>query len=627
MQAKDGKLIRAVGHDDGPTNDGQLCVRGRFGMVDIVHSLTRVKSPMVRRGGRLVEVSWDEALDAAAQGLSQYQGDQFALVASALDTNETGYALQKFARTAMHSNNVALAAGFPDQPGALELANSLKEIDGPAVREVRDAVVILAIGTNACESHPILSLEMRHALSRGARLINIDARQTRLAREADVWLQPKMATDHVLLAGLVKALAGQGWLNPAAAQLGLAEGLPELDEVAAITGVSQEAILEAARRIAEGLAASPVEDGPDESTARRKAIIIYGSGVTHHPTAVQAIQAIRSLAGLLGGAGVMGVPGEGNLVGAHDMGVHPALLPGYASVSDAAARAAFEAAWGTALNPEPGRSYAAIVDGVRKGEIKALYLAGEVPPLPELANLEFLVVQDIVSTENMSYAHVVLPAASFAEIDGTLTNLEGRVQRVNQAIRPLGAARPGWMIARDLAGRMNAGTWVCQSAAEVMAEIIALVPAYAGASYSGLGLGGALRRFEKPEEARFMPFGMDGIPQLTSSQFPLTLITERNLFYYHGACLTEQVKGMNLIKQEEVLFLSAADADRLAVADGAVVKVVSPHGSMECVAQVTDEMMPEGLAFISFNRVNSSPLFPTLTPSAKAYAIRVEVEG
>jgi predicted molibdopterin-dependent oxidoreductase YjgC len=621
VQVKNGKVIRAVGHDEGLTNDGQLCVRGRFGVVDVVHNLNRLKEPMIRRNGRLIKISWDEALDVVAQNLSQYQGDQFAVVASAAATNEEIYLLQKFARTVMHSNNVVLAAGFPEHEGTDELVtDTLKTIDGPAIRQVRDAACILAIGTNLFESHPILGLEIRHALSKGASLITIDARQTPMAQKSDVWLQPKMATDHMLLAGIIKALINEGWIE-STADLAMPPNLVDLDldRVTAVTGVEQETIIRAARQLAKHLPASQLEEQPGGI------IIIYGSGVTHYPTAIDVINAIRSLAFALGKAGIIGVPGEGNFVGAHDMGMHPNLLPGYRSVSNPEDRAIFEDAWDTTLTPNSGQSYEAILDGIRQGQIKALYLAGEMPPLPEFANLDFLVVQDIVSTENMQYAHIVLPAATFAEMDGTLTNLEGRVQRLQPAIRPVGLSRPGWMIVRDVARSIGDDVGDYQSAAEVMAEIAKLVPAYTEASYETLNVNGLLRRFEPVTEAQFMSFSLDGIPQITSNQFPLTLITERNLLYYHGACLTEEVSGMNLIKQEETLYLSPADATRLGVADGALVKVVSPYGSFECIVQVSNGMMPEGTAFASFNRVNSVPLFPTLTPSTKACPIRIEV--
>jgi predicted molibdopterin-dependent oxidoreductase YjgC len=401
--------------------------------------------------------------------------------------------------------------------------------------------------------------------------------------------------------------------------------------VEAVTGVDQAAIRAAARLLAE--------HPPD--------VILYGSGVTHYPTAMEAIKAIRSLAFLLGDAGIIGVTGEGNFVGAHDMGAHPALLPGYRPLADPQARAAFEAAWGTPLDPTAGRTYAAILAGIRDRRVKALYLAGEIPPVPELSDLEFLVVQDILPTESMRHAHVVLPAATFAEMDGTLTNLEGRVQRLRQAIPPVGGSRPGCTIVRDVAQQILAGRaaaaagdagdtgevsaapgvgatgWDYRSAADVMAEIASLVPAYAAVDHTTLGVSGIVRRFQPAVEVQFAPFSLDGIPPFANDEFPFVLITERNLFSYRGACLTEQVKGMNQIKAEEVLHLNPSDAGRLGIADGGLVRVVTPHGSAESVVQVTNGM-PEGVAFTSINRVAGSPLFPGLVPAMKACAIRIE---
>lgn len=598
VQVKNNKVMRTVGLAAGPSNEGQLCTRGRFGVVDVVHHLTRLKAPLLRRDGRLVEASWEEALAVVAERLSHYQGDSFAAVASAVATNEENYLLQKFTRTVMGSHNIALAAGFPAHADSLELINTLRDIDAPAIHEVREADCIVVIGANLFDSHPILDLEIRHALSRGAALLVVDTRQTKLAKGAALWLQPKVATDHVLLAGIMAELNVERLTF---------NGL-EPGQVSSITGVGPEAIAKAARLLAE------------HRTGR--AMIIYGSGVTHHPTAMGVIKAIGNLASILG-AGVIGVPGEGNFVGSHDLGVHPALLPGYRPVADPEARAALESAWGVPLGTQPGLNYEGIVEGIRQGQLKALWLAGEMPPLPELAQLEFLLVQDIVETEAMQYAHVVLPEATFAEQDGTLTNLEGRVQRLHQAIPPLRLARPGWIIVGNVAQRMGA-SWFYPSAAAVMAEIAKVVPAYAGASYDRLHLAGYIRRFESGPQPGLASFSLDGIPHFASDAFPLTLLTERNLLYYHGLCLTEQVNGMNLVKQEEILHLNPLDAERLGLTSGHLAKVVSPFGSAECLVQAAEGLLPEGVAFISFNRLNSSDLFPQLTPMAKAYAVRVE---
>jgi predicted molibdopterin-dependent oxidoreductase YjgC len=323
------------------------------------------------------------------------------------------------------------------------------------------------------------------------------------------------------------------------------------------------------------------------------------------------------------GAGVIGVAGEGNFVGSHDMGAHPALLPGYALVADPEARRVFETHWNVKLGDRPGSSYEEIVQGIKQDQVKALWLAGEIPPLPELANLEFLLVQDIVETEAMQYAHVVLPATTFAEQDGTLTNLEGRVQRLHQAIPPFKLAQPGWIIVSNVAQRMGV-KWFYPTAAAVMAEIAAVVPAYAGANYDRLHLTGHVRRFEPAPPAQPGSFNLEENPPYSSDAFPLTLLTERNLLYYRGVCLTEQVDGMNLVKQEEILHLNPNDALRLGIGDDRLAKVISPYGSAEYLVQAKDNSLPEGTAFISFNRMSGSALFPTMNPRAKAYAVRVE---
>jgi predicted molibdopterin-dependent oxidoreductase YjgC len=390
--------------------------------------------------------------------------------------------------------------------------------------------------------------------------------------------------------------------------------------------VAQADIVKAARLLAQQLAPAR-RDGQPASV-----LVIYGSGVTHHPTAMHVVAAIHELASRVnhtsgaGKLGILQVAGEANFVGAHDLGLHPALLPGYRPVADPAARASFEAAWGTSLNPKPGLSYPSILDGIRAGHIRALYLDGAAPSLPELADLDFLVVQDIVATQALQHAHVVLPTTTFAEMDGTLTNLEGRVQRLRQAIAPVAAARPGWMIARDLARHLDDTAWEYEAAADVMHEIASLVPAYAGITYDDLGMDGILRRFapEPGATQRPDPGKWADVPRFASDQFPLTLITERNLLHYHGACLTEQVPGMNLIKHEEIVYLNQADTGQLGVSDGDLVTLVSAYGRSECIIRVVNGMLPEQVAFVSFNRMSSSPLFPTLTPAAKAYAIRIE---
>jgi predicted molibdopterin-dependent oxidoreductase YjgC len=602
LEVKNGRVIRTTGHDDGPTNDGQLCVRGRFGVVEIVHGSSRLKTPMVRRDGKLVEASWDEALGAVAQTLSKHRGDAFAAIGSASATNEENYLLQKFTRAVMHTNNVALATSFPEHEQSTEPAEIFRATGEPSIGEIRKAKSILVIGANLFVSHPVIGVEIRHATSGGADLITVDTRETEMARQSSAWLQPRLGTDSMLLAGIIKAIADEQRRLPKGSRL----AQPDLDKVAQSTGVSRDAIVSAARTL--------IRHTP--------AVIIYGSGVTHYSTGPNVTKAIHSLAFMIGDARIIGIPGEGNTVGAHDMGVHPVLLPGYRSVSKPKDLKKFEAAWKAKLSSKAGRAYEQIVDGIRLGKIKALYLAGEVPHLPELAKTEFVVLQDIVATENLQYAHVVLPITTFAEMDGTMTNLEGRVQLLRQAIQPIGLSRPGWTVFRDLAKRMGIQKWDYDSSANVMAEIRSLVPAYSEVNYDKMGVGGLVRRFEPLAKMKFVPFATEMPVQFGTEEFPLTLITERNLYHYRGACLTELVKGMDLVKKEEILQLNPSDASKFGISDGALVRVESRYGSAEYIAQAA-RGMPEGAAFISINPVVGSPLLPAIAPVTKTCAIRI----
>jgi predicted molibdopterin-dependent oxidoreductase YjgC len=289
-------------------------------------------------------------------------------------------------------------------------------------------------------------------------------------------------------------------------------------------------------------------------------------------------------------------------------------------VNDSKLRTAYEEKWKTTLNPDPGRNYEQILTGIREKQIKALYLAGNLPPFPELANLSFLIIQDIISTANMQYAHVVLPSTTFVETDGTMTNLEGRIQRLHQAIPPVGQSRPGWMITKDLAERIEDVHWKYLSAEDVMDEIATIVPAYASVNYETLNITGTLRRSESSERS-FTELLLHKPIRVSNEEFPFTLILEHNLFHYYAASLTKHVKGMHLIKRSEILQLNESDAARLGVGNDTRVKVESRHGASEFNVKISD--LPEGTAYTSIDHTVGSPLFATLIPTTKAYAVRI----
>lgn len=475
LHVKGNRLIRTTPNDAGAVNRGQACVHGRFRVAEMVDSHERLTAPLIRKDGRLVQASWDEALQLVTDRLAQTSPDAFALLASAMGTNEELYVFQKFARVAMHSHNVDFSTSLSQGAEAIELIQTVRRREKPTIQDIERAGRVLVIGANLNDSHPLLALQVRRALRRGARLIVLDVRQTRLAGQADFWLQPAVASDHVALAAMMKAIFEEG-LSDARPWEAYPQEMAELQTalqslswsaVEEITGVSRCALIEAARLWAT--------DGPG--------IILFGSGVTRHRCALSTVKAIYNLALLTGdlgrpGAGVLFVPGEANFVGAYDMGLCPALLPGYVLVTDTRGRARLEQIWGCALPEQPGLSYAEVLRGIEMGQIKTLYLVGEVSIHEAFRKLEFLVIQDTIHRPAQAFAHVVLPATTFAEAAGTFTNLEGRIQRLQPAIPPPGDARPGWAIPCQIARKRGLTGFDFERPEQIMSEIARLVPEY-----------------------------------------------------------------------------------------------------------------------------------------------------
>jgi predicted molibdopterin-dependent oxidoreductase YjgC len=454
LQTKDGRLIRTTPNSEGVVNRGEACVYGRFQVTEMVDNPQRLTSPMIRKDGRLVWASWDDALQLVAEKLAQTPPDAFALIGSAMATSEESYVQQKFARAVMGSNHVDLASGLPSFADTPDLIRLLREVAPPTIESVASAGCIVIIGADLNRTHPILALQVRRAVRAGGRLIVLDPQATRLAQRADVWLQVTPGADATVLATLqLLARAVQSGMLATAGALQSkmldAARLWAGDLGAQLTGGA--AVKAAMSRPPTGRAAVSAATTGSAAVPAAK-IIIYGSGVTRHATALETVQAIYQFAN---GAGVMAALGEANLVGAYDAGMSPALLPGRVPVSDKEQRAEWERQWGVKLPAEPGLGRDAILAGVATGRVQALYLAGNLSATEELKQAEFVVVQDTLAGPNLEFAHVVLPAAAFGEVAGTYTNLEGRIQDVQRALPPVGDARPGWSILCQIAEKMG----------------------------------------------------------------------------------------------------------------------------------------------------------------------------
>jgi len=523
-----------------------------------------------------------------------------------------------------------------------------------SISEIGDAACILAIGTNTTAAHPVIALEIVEATSKGARLIVANPLEINLVRFADLWLQHKPGTDVALLMGMMRVILDEGL-----ADLSFIEERCEnfevfreslkvfdLDFAEKVTGVPGQLIAEAARMYASN---SP-------------ATILYTMGITQHTHGTDNVIALANLAMLTGNVGkpstgVNPLRGQNNVQGACDMGALPNVYTAYQPVADEAIRVKFEDAWGGSLPDAPGLTITQIFQPEYFEQIKAMYLIGENPVLSDadashveqiMANLEFLVVQDIFLSETAKLAHVVLPAASFAERDGTFTNTERRVQRVRQAIEPVGDSKPDWWITSQIARRMGARGFDFTHPSEIMDEIAYLSPSYGGISYDRLeketaGLQWPCPTPEHPGtpmlhtmaftrgKGRFIPLEYKPPMELPDDEYPLTLTTGRSLYHFHTGTMTRKVKGLNKLMGEGPVEISPSDAEALGVSDSETVKVISRRGQVMAKAKVTNAC-PAGVTYMTFhfaespvNRLTNPALDPVAKiPEYKVCAVRIE---
>ncbi len=655
LEIKDEQIIRVLPDPEGPVNRGQACVKGKFGL-DFVGDPNRLTTPLIRRDGKLVAATWDEALDLVTSRLANYKRDEVAVFSSAKCTNEDNYIIQKFARAVLGTNNIDHCARLCHAPTVTGLIQSFGSgAMTNSINELRDAACILAIGTNTTAAHPIIGEEVKKAVRQGARLIVANPREIDLCRFADLWLPHSLGTDVVLLMGMMRVIVDEGLLDSSFIEsrcenfAAFAESLKgfDIDSVEQITGVPRQKITEAARIYA----------------TTKPASILYAMGITQSSHGTDNVIAIANLAMLTGNigqpsSGVNPLRGHNNVQGACDMGALPNVYPGYQAVADPAIKHKFEIAWDCSLPTEPGLTLTEIIPAAYQRQIKALYLVGENPVLSEpcaghaqesLMELEFLVVQDIFLSETAQLADVVLPGASFAEKDGTFTNTERRVQRVRKAIEPVGNSKPDWWITGQIGQRMGSKGFDFAHPSQIMDEIASLTPSYGGISYERLEDGGLQWPCPTPEhpgttilhtkqftrgKGKFIPLEYKPPMELADDEYPLLLTTERSLYHYHTGTLTRKVKGLNILRSEELVEINPEDALALGITDGEMVKVISRRGEVVAKAKIT-EVSPVGVISMSFhfaesptNLLTNPALDPvSKIPELKVCAVRVEKNG
>ncbi len=614
LQTKDNDLIEVMSAHGAGRNNGDLCARGFFGYHVSTHE-GRLTHPLIRRDGKLVEATWEDALEYVARTAMTLKmahgGQAFAGLIASRCTNEDLYVFQKFMRLAVGTNKLDSSARY----GHINGVRALRRVQGThrwtvTFEDIVNAEALLLVGTNITETNPITGLKVKEAVKKnGAALITVEALQPAVGTISNI---ANLSAHHfgahpdrfqAVVLGLIKAVVEEGLVAPPLAQRAPAFVKAIGDAVRALawsvieqqTGTTSASLKEAARAFAK--------------TAR--AVILVGQGVLRQPGGFGLMTTLLDLFLLTGhhglvGCGVAPLAEENNDQGAVEMGAVAEYLPGPSELGDQAARQRLAGLWKEEIPQAPGRTLMEMLDEARAGTVKAMFVVGENPvgSLPPSANaqkalqkLDLLVCQELFLTETAALAHVVLPACSYAEKDGTFTNTEGHVQPVRHAIEPLGESRPDWEILSALSVLMGAPLEY-GDAKEITNEIRSLLPGY--------GLLGPGPKPPRPDDAAVTKYLTEGFQsdlaaryklagegQGASGKGELTLLSAQSLF--HSGKYSTRAKGLLQIQSTGALAVNPADANKLGIADGGRVRISNQQGEMSTTVKLLDRI-PEGLA-------------------------------
>lgn len=628
LVVKDNKIVD-VEAADGPSNHGLLCVKGRSGSFDFVNSPDRIKTPLIKNKetGEFEPASWDEAISLVAKKFmelkAQYGPDSLAGFACSRSANEDIYLVQKMVRTCFGTNNTdncarvchsATVAGLAKTLGSGAMTNPIYDI-------THDVDVILLVGSNPEEAHPVVGMQIRQAVAKGTRLIVVDPRSIGLTRDADIHLKLRPGTNVAFANGMMHVMIEEDLIDHDYIE-NFTEDFDKLKElvkdytpekVGEICHIDPKKLKEAARMYATA----------------KKAPIIYCLGVTEHSTGTEGVMSMSNMALICGkvgrsGCGVNPLRGQNNVQGACDMGAQPTDYPGYQKVHLPEVREKFEKAWGVPLNPNPGLKATEVFPAAIEGKIKGLYIFGEDPIVTDpdtehikkaLESLDFLVIQELFMTETAKYADVILPGRSYAEKEGTFTNTERRVQRIRTAVTVEGDMRLDTDILIDL---MNAMGYPQPhlTASQIMDEIASVTPSFAGISFERLDRGESLQwpckdkttlgtpimHVGKPARGRALLYPAVYRPsqELPDETYPYILTTGRILYQYNAAAMTSRAPGLMEIAGEGFIEVNYKDADRLGIKNGEKIRVSSRRGTITATARV-GRKVSEGETWMPFH--------------------------
>ncbi|ABN57310.1 MULTISPECIES: formate dehydrogenase subunit alpha [Methanoculleus] len=663
LVVQDGKVVGTAPYRRSPVNEGKVCPKGTYAH-EFVNSPDRLTKPLIKKNGKFEEATWDEAYDLIARKFKSYKPDEFAALASARVSNEENYLLMKFTRGVMKSRHIdhcarlchaSTVAGLAASFGSGAMTNSILDI--------ADSKCVFILGSNTFEQHPLIGRKVMQAKKNGAKIIYADPRYTATAKQADLYMPFVSGSDVAILNCMMQEIIKNGWEDREFIA-NRTKDYEKLKEVVMKDTYSLENVSKISGIPAESLKTAAEWFGTAESSA-----LLYSMGITQHTVGVDNVRStanLQMLTGNLGkrGGGVNALRGQNNVQGACDMGALPVVFTGYQKVIDEAAHKKFADAWGFSdgiCEPKNGYEVTVMMDILtdNPGELKCMYIMGENPMLsdPDLTHvrhaiesLEFLVVQDIFLTETAELADVVLPAACYAERDGTQTSTERRVQMWRKAQDPPGEAKVDWQIISELAAKMGyAAQFPYRSAEEIFSEIAALTPSYHGMNYERLNKPEALHwpcpavdhpgtpilhigKFSHPDGMGvFAPLEWKPPAEVPDAEYPFVLTTGRVLWHWHTGTMTRRSATLDHEVPTGWIEINPEDAQALGIKNKEMIRAVTRRGSVDVPARVTRDIM-KGVMFMPFhfkecaaNVLTNNALDPVAKiPEFKACAVKVE---
>ena len=661
MWTKGREILKVQPMPESPANGISTCIKGKFGW-EFVNSPERLTKPLIREGEKFREATWDEAIDLVVKRLKDIKekegGDAINFVASSKATNEEAYLVQKMARQIFGTHNVDNSSRFCQAPATTGLWRTVGYGgDAGSIYDIYHADLVIAVGTNTAESHPVLATRVKRAHKlNGQKLIVADIRKHEMAERADMFIHPKPGTDLVWLSAVSKYIIDQGW----EAEDFIAQKVNGFDEykkslepftleyASEKTGLSKETLVKLAETIHES----------------KRVCILWAMGVTQQRMGSDTSTAISNLLLVTGnygrrGTGAYPLRGHNNVQGTSDFGGMNAFFPGYQSVKDETIRKKFEDAWNCKLPANPGVDNNTCLEAIEEGKIKAMFIVGE--EIVEtgsdsnyirsmMEKLDFLVVQEVFFSETAKYADVILPVSTSLEKDGTFTNTERRIQRIYKVMEPLEGTKSDWEVLQIIARKMGFN-WNYNHPSEIMDEAASLTPLVAGVKYSRLegfnsqqwpvapdGTDSPFlyeNGFKFPDKkARFYPLEFTP-PLSTDEEFDLHLNNGRLLEHFHEGNETYKTVGIKAKVPSTFVEISPELAKERDIDTGDVVRIESKYGAVRVRALITDRVTGKEM-YLPMNAIGDEAVTnltgrvmdPTAhTPAYKELSVKMQKLG